>query len=358
MSQHEFIFEDPKQFFARPQQAELAPISENSVTYVEHRIGINTGPENEVHNITFAMCSMPGHGHTRETCEDMFQAYGQSPLFAVFDGHGYPGRSASEVTRKAFNPIFHGLRNIPDASIASSLLKTAFNNAHEEVNPDHDPEHSSGVCTTTLLPCIKDGQFGVMLAWLGDTRAYQKRGDATLLLTYDDNRVLPTLSPDIDSLTIQQELDACSDAESYHQKLIDLSQRYPHPSDNPNFEGKSVEEEYQYLYENIGLKYIKMFIRNFVSDCIGKPHPHPTEKYTNEFHPPHTRFIPVQPGDILLLASDGVTDCLSTPQINQALSIDRDTSHQAHALVRDAHNATDPFYRKDDDRAALVIKFS
>lgn len=203
-------------------------------------------------------------GPVRENNEDNFFVDEDAGLFVVADGMG--GHAAGEVaSRVAVDTIRELLQGgidpdetrldrqmLDPADVLRERLRYAMNQASARIRREAQLNPAyAGMGTTVAVLLIEDGHAHV--AHVGDSRIYLMRDGALSRLTRDHT-------------VVQQEIDA-------GRLTPELARQVPH--------------------------------RNYLTQSVG--YHGPVE--------PDTATRPVQPGDVFVLCSDGLTDPLDDPRI-------------------------------------------
>lgn len=126
-------------------------------------------------------------GKIRDINEDSY--FASRSIIAVADGVG--GAAAGEIASSLAIDEVKKLREVSasdDAEAVAEQVAAAVDSAREHIqaNVEENPE-SEGMGTTLTALVIKDDQ--IHLAHIGDSRAYQLRGDDFVQITTDDSYV-------------------------------------------------------------------------------------------------------------------------------------------------------------------------
>lgn len=223
-------------------------------------------------------------GPVRENNEDSFLVDEDVGLFVVADGMGghAAGEVASRIAVEAVRELLQGgmdpdetrlEREVPDpADLLRERLRYAMNQASARIRREAQLNPAwSGMGTTLCVLLIEDDQAHV--AHVGDSRIYLMRDGELHRLTRDHT-------------VVQQEIDA-------GRLTPALARQVPH--------------------------------RNYLTQSVG--YHGPVE--------PDTSTRPLQPGDVFLLCSDGLTDPLDDPRIAELIRT-TDPSDLAETLVHEA----------------------
>jgi PPM family protein phosphatase len=120
-------------------------------------------------------------GRQRQGNEDNF--FVRAPLFVVADGMGgaQAGEVASEMAVKSFEP---GLGDGAPAASLVRVIEDANRRIHDRSRSD---EQRAGMGTTVTAAYVDEED--VVVAHVGDSRAYLLRGDDLIRLTKDHSLV-------------------------------------------------------------------------------------------------------------------------------------------------------------------------
>ncbi|HET9275297.1 MAG TPA: Stp1/IreP family PP2C-type Ser/Thr phosphatase [Gemmatimonadales bacterium] len=214
-------------------------------------------------------------GVVRSGNEDNFLLNCQSGLFIVADGMG--GHAAGEVASEmAVGIIAQGLgsmRGLSDAE-AAARMRQVIREANQAIFERTISEHDKrGMGTTTTVMVLFSRRF--LIGQVGDSRAYLLRQGELLQLTKDHSYV-------------QEQVDA---------GLLTAEQARTHP------------------YSNV------------ITRCVG----------ANEDVAPDIYFGNLEAGDIVLLASDGLTGMLEDAQLARILETEENPELCVNRMIADAN---------------------
>jgi PPM family protein phosphatase len=204
-------------------------------------------------------------GKVRQSNEDCYGFDLRQGVFIVCDGMG--GHAAGEVASKiAVETVLSYFRDqepmaanaaLIDAPLGAQLLSDAVSKANENILEYAEGHRSaSGMGTTLVAARFEDGRFTT--AHIGDSRIYLLRGETLVQLTEDHSLVMEQVRRGI----------------------------------------MTVEEAKQSTAQHI------------ITRALG----------TDDDSPPDLAEFPAEPGDILLLTTDGVLRHLEDPQIHAILA--------------------------------------
>jgi serine/threonine protein phosphatase PrpC len=229
-------------------------------------------------------------GLVRETNEDTVCVAGEGRLLACADGLG--GLPFGEVaSRIAVARLVDELeprvaRRSAGRGGWSRRLRHAFLAAHEAVvAASHERGAEGGIATTLIVAVITARRAHV--CHVGDVRGYRWRRGALRRLTDDHSVVFDAVRSG--ALTVEQ------------ARL--------HPR------------------------------RNLVTQAVGLP----------DGIAPSTTTVPIAPGDVLMLCSDGLWETMSEAEMEASLHVERDPDAIAESLIQRALAAGGP------DNASLVV---
>ncbi|GHO85176.1 PP2C family protein-serine/threonine phosphatase [Dictyobacter formicarum] len=282
-------------------------------------------------SLTFVRYSVPHEGHAYYN-DDTILLDRQRGLAAVFDGVGSgPGqvasRLAARVIRRAWKELHAESRIIPFSTLSNpeGLLLDMFESAHQQIILEGErrarslQEYARYPATTAALAFFSYDEeshtYHMFYAHVGDSRIYLWRPEQDLKrLTNDDGylalKILDgSITPE-DALRIDQA--SC---------ISELSR---------------LEKSY---FDN----------RNGITQALGH------EKSVEV----HTGHIDIQPGDRVLLCSDGVHDNLTDQTLALLLEKEKPTTVARkivqRAIVSSHQNVAENMRAKSDDMSAVVI---
>lgn len=216
-------------------------------------------------------------GRVRDSNEDSVFVNPDSGVFVVADGMG--GHAAGEVASAIASRTIGGSACRPCGSLEAQAeqLVEAFLEAGREISRqvEEDPSRSGMGTTATVLRLRREGSF--VVAHIGDSRAYLRRDDTLRRVTRDHSWV----------------------QEQVERGVISPDQARGHPQSN------------------------------IITRALGTdPRPTP-DLYPGE----------LQPGDLFLLATDGLTDMVEEEEIAGMLGGAGSLEETADALVQAAIRA-------------------
>ncbi len=247
-------------------------------------------------------CAWTDPGPVRDNNEDSYHLDEDNGLFIVADGMGghAAGEEASRLAVKTLRELLTGEQSDPDETrldrqvgdpgdALRERLRYAMNQASARVRKESLENLAfAGMGTTVAVLLIEGGQAHV--AHVGDSRVYLFRDGMLARLTRDHT-------------VVQQEIDA-------GRLTPELARTVPH--------------------------------RNYLTQSVG--YHGPVE--------PDTLTRAIEPGDVFLLCSDGVTDPLDDARI-ATLAREVDAPDLAERLVRDALDRGG-----EDNITAVVVRIS
>jgi PPM family protein phosphatase len=214
-------------------------------------------------------------GRKRNHNEDNFAIMPDYGLFIVADGMGghAAGEVASEMAVRITSSEIGSLRGLSDAE-ASDRVRSAIRAANDAIFERTLSEHDKrGMGTTATVLVLMKGRY--LIGQVGDSRAYLLRNKELLQLTKDHSYV-------------QEQVDA---------GLLTPEQARVHP------------------YSNV------------ITRCVG----------ASMDVVPDIYFGTLEQGDVLLLASDGLTGMLEDEQLTRILSADGGPQHWVDRMVTEAN---------------------
>lgn len=237
--------------------------------------------------------------------------------FAVFDGVG-GHKGGHEASRLARQVVKEELAKIPPGLSAKEMvetLKKVLEEANKKVLEEARGE-LEGMATTASLVKFAEGNCAVV-ANLGDSRVYLLRGVNGKLeqVTLDDNRAFLMAENEQEARALQSKFNNLTD-----------------PS--------TLSESEQHFFEN----------RNVIIQALG-----------GSTIRPRTYIVDLQPGDKLLLSSDGVHDNLTDLEIEKILGQAASSETLARALSSAAQEVARGgkgrnHRSKMDDISAVVVE--
>jgi protein phosphatase len=214
-------------------------------------------------------------GVVRSANEDYHLMQLDRGIFIVADGMGghAAGEVASEMAVRIIADELGSFRGLPDADIASRLFK-AIQQANGAIFRRTLVEHDKrGMGTTATAMILFPRRY--LIAQVGDSRAYLLRDGKLFQITKDHSYV-------------QEQVDA---------GLLTAEQARTHP------------------YGNV------------ITRCVG----------SNEEVVPDLYFGNLQSGDVILLASDGLTGMLEDDQLAKIMKADGEPTQWVDRMIADAN---------------------
>ena len=214
-------------------------------------------------------------GVVRSANEDYHLMLLERGIFIVADGMGghAAGEVASEMAVRIIADELGSFRGLPDADVASRLFK-AIQSANGAIFRRTLVEHDKrGMGTTATAMVLFPRRY--LIAQVGDSRAYILRDGKLFQITKDHSYV-------------QEQVDA---------GLLTSDQARTHP------------------YGNV------------ITRCVG----------SNEEVVPDLYFGNLQSGDVILLASDGLTGMLEDDQLARIMKADSDPTQWVDTMISDAN---------------------
>jgi PPM family protein phosphatase len=258
-------------------------------------------------------------GKTQDHNEDAYFLNTKNLSFGIFDGMGGEsnGSESSNLCRDLIQQELYLLSK--DISLNESEKKlTGISKKIIRTFSENTKKYNLGGSTGTfgVVHTNKEGKQTLVGNSLGDSRAYLFRPsnikEPLLRLTSDDN-IVKKYSNSISQIKeTQDKLDEILDSNELSEKELTL-------------------------YEN----------RNAISNFFGDPNAKP-----------EVFFMDLEPGDIILLTTDGIHDNLTTSEINQILSTDKSSKQITKNIITKSQNRSksNHFRAKRDDMTALVLK--
>ncbi len=255
-------------------------------------------------------------GHSRaseqhpERNEDAFFALANGAM-GVFDGlGGHPGSAeASRIVRDTMRREYMTLSYAnPTSDMVRIWSRRMYDEAQESIREAHKQGHY-GIATTAITAYTLEGTAGYTTFFnhIGDSRGYLYR-DSNIVYTTLDHAGMTQSLPIDEQYELQERI---ADAASYN----DLGDRL------------------SYLYR----------FRNIISVCIDGGEATPTQTA-----------VPTQPGDVILLTSDGIHDNLTTKEIYSILKTRRIEIPELLVTAAIARSREGSFRSKPDDMTAVV----
>jgi protein phosphatase len=211
-------------------------------------------------------------GNYRESNEDRFHLDPRYPFALVLDGMGGPG-AGELASRAGAEAVAAALRRGLKAGEPRGLIERALRDGHEAILALGSPDHDMRNCGATIvLALLHDGVAHV--SWLGDSAAFLVSGDHVEKFTWDHDYRTCTM-----------------------RKL-----------------GMSEEEARGYFWKNVLLYYLGQWPEGDV-----------------QLEVPSRTF---NPGDRLVLATDGVAKLLAGPELLRVCRSHPEPQACAEELVR------------------------
>ncbi|OGC64908.1 hypothetical protein A3J33_03720 [candidate division WWE3 bacterium RIFCSPLOWO2_02_FULL_53_10] len=262
--------------------------------------------------VSYASISSEKHP---ERNEDAVLSDREHGVFGVFDGVG--GHAAGETAaRLASAVVQESLKGEPTASSVETAILQANKAVFEKAQEDPTLKGMAATASVVKIWQNPEGERKAYLGNVGDSRIYLYRGRELRQLTLDDNffLALANKSPE-ETLKLQESLNRVSNEEDVHKLgLADRDHYYRQTSR--------------------------------ITQALG------SERAQVK---PRTAAIELQPGDRLLITSDGIHDNLTTAEMLGFLS----ASPSAEALMRAAQTRsrqTEHIRHKQDDMTAVLIE--
>jgi PPM family protein phosphatase len=206
----------------------------------------------------FSCAARTDVGVVRSGNEDSYLMATERGLFIVADGMGghAAGEVASEMATRIIAESFHPARGMSDDELMSQMIG-AIRSANESIFRRTLSEHDKrGMGTTTTVMTLLPRRY--LIGQVGDSRAYLLRGETLTQLTKDH---------------------------SYVQEQVDAGRLQP-------------EEARTHPYANV------------ITRCVG----------SSSDVVPDLYFGTLEAGDLLLLASDGLTGMLDDPDVQEIMA--------------------------------------
>ena len=325
-----------------------APIAEQPIEQPHILLSMHPHGHQEHHNHTpmaqfsyapmtltsfiFSRYTIPCERHPGRN-EDSIIVEENTGLAAVFDGVGgsAAGQVASQMAVRATRETWHEtlahqqqgrkrhtFLEQPGEKLACSLLERLIQEADNRVRIDGARKAGTDdLATTAALSMICREQESYMLyyAHVGDSRVYLQRSNEPLKRLTNDDGLLAKL---VENHVVQE-------GDAYR---IDQAMRADHLSDT----------EFSYFR-----------LRGGITQALGGPVPPNI----------HLNQVAVQPGDRVLLCTDGIHDNLTDEEIQEILCSTFRTSTARilveHALYRSRADRSQTIRAKPDDMSAIVI---
>jgi serine/threonine protein phosphatase PrpC len=214
-------------------------------------------------------------GMVRTGNEDNYLMLSERGIFIVADGMGghAAGEVASEMAVRITSHAIGSLRGLSEQE-ACDRMRTAIRAANHAIFERTLSEHDKrGMGTTATVLVLRKGRY--LLGQVGDSRAYLLRDGQLLQLTKDH---------------------------SYVQEQVDAGVLTPDQARGHAF-------------------------RNVISRCVG----------ASGDVVPDIYFGSLERGDIILLASDGLTEALEDEQLARILSSDGEPLHWVDRMITEAN---------------------
>jgi protein phosphatase len=261
--------------------------------------------------VSFASISSEKHP---ERNEDVVLADREHGTFAVFDGVG--GRAAGETAaRLASAVIQEQLRGEPTPSAIETALLQANKAVFEKSKEEPALKGMAATASVVKIKQTPEGERKAYIGNVGDSRIYLYRGRELRQLTLDDSLFLALARNPEESPKLQEALNRVSSEEDARRMGF---------SDRRHYYRQTSEITQALGSERVQIK-------------------------------PRTATVDLQPGDRLLITSDGIHDNLTTAEMLGALS----ASPSAETLMRAAQvrsRQEEHIRHKKDDISAVLIE--
>jgi protein phosphatase len=224
----------------------------------------------------FSCAARTDVGVVRSGNEDSYLMASERGLFIVADGMGghAAGEVASEMATRIIAESFHPVRGMSDDELMSQMIG-AIRSANESIFRRTLSEHDKrGMGTTTTVMNLLPRRY--LIGQVGDSRAYLQRGDTLSQLTKDH---------------------------SYVQEQVDAGRLSP-------------DEARTHPYANV------------ITRCVG----------SSSDVVPDLYFGTLEPGDLVLLASDGLTGMLEDVDVHEIMKSPLDLEAMVDALIAGANH--------------------
>lgn len=222
-------------------------------------------------------------GKVRINNEDSFIIDGNINFIAVADGMGghksgeVASNMAVNITLKNLKKYFKKEKELPkinkDLTFETNILLNAVEEANMEIYEKAQEEENKGMGTT--LTCVLLNNSLASIVHIGDSRAYIVRNWEIFQITEDDSFIM----------------------EQYRSGKITLQEMEKSP------------------------------FKNVLTKALG------TKKYNTYF----VREEKINPGDIILLSTDGLTKMLSNKEIVEILKKNKDMKESVKELIKNAN---------------------
>jgi PPM family protein phosphatase len=225
--------------------------------------------------VHFSCAARTDVGIVRSGNEDNYLMLAERGIFIVADGMGghAAGEVASEMAVRITSREIGSVRGLNDEE-ASDRVRSAIRMANDAIFERTLSEHDKrGMGTTATVLVLMPGRY--LIGQVGDSRAYLLRNSQFLQLTKDHSYV-------------QEQVDA---------GLLTAEQARVHP------------------YSNV------------ITRCVG----------ASVDVVPDIYFGSLEQGDVLLLASDGLTGMLEDEQLTRILSSDGEPQHWVDRMIAEAN---------------------
>ncbi|MEO6509082.1 MAG: protein phosphatase 2C domain-containing protein [Patescibacteria group bacterium] len=252
------------------------------------------------------------HQDLNKPIEDEIRIARNSRFAILCDGMG--GHDSGEVAAQlAINTMYPILDRMPATSPVQEIhnsIGTALDTAHRQVVNYRESNNKDSMGTTAVALFIKsnpDGSRQAVIGSIGDSRAYIYDQNRNLThITVDDSRLMKRLR-DLNYTDVQLRIE-----QAKHSEAAQLTQ------------------EDAFLSQAIG-GHSQLAIRITTLD--------------------------LSPGDMIILASDGVTDPLRTSEIQDIIRKNESkTADDLATLLINQAEKVKGGREKDDDRSTIVIK--
>lgn len=273
-------------------------------------------PEQSPETMDVGAATIASELHPESNEDSLFVRKGEG-FFGIFDGVG--GEAAGDVaSAEASKSILSKLETLEENFTLPEMredLRKAVENANDHLL-QLSSQHSElrGMGTTACIAKIVNGKQGerhVVVANIGDSRAYIVKPDGRMLqITLDDNIL---------------KRDALDEAWVLQKKLNEVT--------SPT----QLTARELHFFENINR-----------IDCLGARRVE-VSTYTAR----------MSPGDNLLLTTDGVSDNLTDSEMGDILASSDNTEQATEALTRAAQQRSreNHFRAKPDDMSVILIEF-
>lgn len=334
------------------------PTEENNTEITSH-LQNKEQQKNPPLTIKLGRLCEPAIGKTQEQNEDTVLICKRKPMLAVFDGIG--GEAAGEeASQSASKKILEFQPPSDDGIIA---VYEAIKEAHKAVLERRQQLVNQGLigkdefigttATVAYFSKDKNGNLQVTIGSIGDSRAYVLRNKELIQLTIDQNILtklknltnneIKKIQQVLNNMVNPEEVRLDSESRAILTKIYDYFIKNIKKFGLPETDQGKIDPALSALL-------ILFNKRNLITNYLGNPN------YPNDIPCPVSTHT-LQPGDVLLLCTDGLSDNLTDREIAEILAsaeTAKDAAQELFQKAKDRYKTTGHPRAKIDDIGLIV----